>query len=86
VDLHGQTVNQSIEIVEDYVAMIEERLQSKDLDPNAKRFHILKVICGAGNHSVVKTKLKTAMNKYLGDYDYIFEADMNHGVFFLRID
>lgn len=67
--------------------MTREALVSSDLHPNSGngKDHIFKIITGAGKHSVKKAVLKPAIYTMLKDNNYEHYADLDNGVFLVRL-
>ena len=74
--------------------MTNQRLQTTNEDLRADRItpnvgngrdHIFKIICGAGKHSQGKAVLKPAIAQWLETHDYEHYADMQNGVFLVRL-
>ena len=67
--------------------MTREDLVAERIKPNVGngRDHIFKIICGAGKHSQGKAVLKPAIAAWLEAERYEHYADMQNGVFLVRL-
>jgi len=73
IDLHGQIVKESKEIVRLRLLDIEDGVKKGIIVPNYGdgKNHVFKIICGAGNHSVGGIgKLKVEIKRFLEQNDY----------------
>ena len=88
IDLHGQHKNRAIEITQDTLRNVQQRLDSGELEPNFKNGadHVFKIICGRGKGSKNGIPvLKVAIPKLLSNEGYEFYPDDFHGVFLVRL-
>ena len=87
IDLHGQTKIFALKVTRDRLQMTKEDLEAGRLAPNVGngRDHIFKIICGAGKHSQGKAVLKPAIAGWLEAQRYEHYADMQNGVFLVRL-
>ena len=87
IDLHGLTKVEALRVTRARLSMTQDGLRSGNVNPNSgnNRDHIFKIIAGAGNHSAKGAVLKPAINRMLKDNDYEHYADLNHGVFLVRL-
>ena len=87
IDLHGLTKVQAIQVTKTRLAMALDGVRAGTIKPNTNdgRNHIFKVIAGAGKHSTRGAVLKPAINNMLQDMNYEHYADLNNGVFLVRL-
>ena len=85
--MHGQTKVFALKVTRDRLQMTREDLVAERLRPNVGngRDHIFKIICGAGKHSQGKAVLKPAIAAWLEAERYEHYADMQNGVFLVRL-
>ena len=67
--------------------MTRSGLENGEINPNCGngRDHIFKIITGAGKHSIKKAVLKPAVDRMLKDNNYEHYADLDNGVFLVRL-
>ena len=67
--------------------MTLDGLKSGNIHPNSGngRDHIFKVITGAGKHSLKGAVLKPAIHNMLKEMNYEHYAELNNGVFLVRL-
>ena len=87
IDLHGQTKVFALKVVNQRICQTSDDLIAGLINPNVGngRDHIFKIICGAGKHSQGKAVLKPAVHDWLQAKDYEHYADLQNGVFLVRL-
>lgn len=87
IDLHGLTKVEAMRVTKARLQMTRDSLNAGTLRPNTgnNRDHIFKIIAGAGKHSVRGAVLKPAVDSMLKENQYEHYADLNNGVFLVRL-
>ena len=87
IDLHGLTKVEAIRVTKARLSMTQNGLSDGSINPNAGNSsdHIFKIITGAGKHSAKGAVLKPAVNTMLKQNNYEHYADLNNGVFLVRL-
>ena len=87
IDLHGLTKIEAIRVTKVRLQMTLDGLKSGTINPNSGngRDHIFKVIRGAGKHSLKGAVLKPAIHNMLKEMNYEHYAELNNGVFLVRL-
>ena len=87
IDLHGLTKVEALRVTKARLSSAQDGIRSGSINPNSgnNRDHIFKIITGAGKHSAKKAVLKPAIDRMLKDNDYEHYADLNNGVFLVRL-
>mmetsp|Transcript_573 Transcript_573/g.728 ORF Transcript_573/g.728 Transcript_573/m.728 type:complete len:125 (-) Transcript_573:130-504(-) len=88
IDLHGLTKVEALRVTRTRLQMTQDGLIAGSINPNAgdNKNHIFKIVAGAGNHSGVRgAVLKPAVEKMLIENNYEHYANMQHGVFLVRL-
>ena len=87
IDLHGLTKVEAIRVTKTRLTMTLDGLKAGNINPNSGNGndHIFKVITGAGKHSTKGAVLKPAIHSMLKDMNYEHYAELNNGVFLVRL-
>ena len=87
LDIHGQHVQTSKNIVRQFLEEAQDKLDRGEITPNTHdgSNHIFKIICGAGNGSKNGAKLKYAIPSMLRDMDMEIFENEQHGVVLVRL-
>ena len=87
IDLHGLTKVEAIRVTRTRLTMTLDGLKAGNINPNSGngKDHIFKVITGAGKHSMKGAVLKPAIHNMLKDMNYEHYAELNNGVFLVRL-
>lgn len=87
IDLHGLTKVEALRVTQRRLELTQDMLNSGSINPNSNdgRNHIFKIIAGAGKHSVRGAVLKPAVDRFLKANDYEHYADLDNGVFLVRL-
>ena len=87
IDLIGYNKREAVELTERRITLTKKALENEEIKPNLdENNHIYKIIAHKGKHSKEGGGiLKHQINAFLEDQGYDFHADMNNGVFLVRL-
>ena len=86
LDLHGLHANEAIEILRMRLSQIQSSINSGRVRCNEKGDnHVVKVMCGAGTHSMNGPVLKNIMAEFLRSLGYEFLNKADFGIILVRL-